>query len=893
MDTNYTTKSQEAISGAMQAAAAAGNPQIEPAHLLVELLSQPDGVAAGLLAAVCPDAAARQAVGASARRILTQLPASSGSSMTQPQPSRSLLAALEAASTVAKELSDEYISTEHLLIGLAKGDTSGSAPTVARILADAGATPEALIEALPQVRGSSRVTSANPEGTYKTLEKYGTDLTEAAREGRLDPVIGRDAEIRRVVQVLSRRTKNNPVLIGEPGVGKTAVVEGLAQRIVAGDVPESLRDKRLISLDLSGMVAGAKYRGEFEERLKAVLKEIKDSDGEVITFIDELHTVVGAGGGSEGAMDAGNMLKPMLARGELRMVGATTLDEYRENIEKDPALERRFQQVFVGEPSVEDTVAILRGIAPKYEAHHQVTISDGALVAAATLSDRYITGRQLPDKAIDLVDEAASRLRMELDSSPVEIDELRRRVDRMRMEEAYLDESIEDVAKADPADVDRLERLRAELADASEELASLNARWEAEKAGHNKVGELRAALDEMRTRADLAEREGNFEEAGRLRYGDMPALERQIREAEAADDAAEQTAGEPMIAEQVGAPEIAEVVGSWTGIPVGKLLQGETEKLLTMEDVIGERLIGQKAAVAAVADAVRRSRAGISDPDRPTGSFLFLGPTGVGKTELAKALAEFLFDDERAIVRIDMSEYSEKHSVARLVGAPPGYVGYEEGGQLTEAVRRRPYSVVLLDEVEKAHPEVFDILLQVLDDGRLTDGQGRTVDFRNVILVLTSNLGSQFLTDPLTSPEEKRNGVMSVVQASFKPEFLNRLDDIIIFEALSKEELGEIVEIQLARIAKRLTDRRLNLEVTDAARSWLADEGYDPAYGARPLRRLVQREIGDRLARMLLAGEVLDGQKVVVDKVDGSEGLTLRAEGEAHLPSASSAASPA
>ena len=893
MDTNYTTKSQEAISGAMQAAAAAGNPQIEPAHLLVELLSQPDGVAAGLLAAVCPDAAARQAVGASARRILTQLPASSGSSMTQPQPSRSLLAALEAASTVAKELSDEYISTEHLLIGLAKGDTSGSAPTVARILADAGATPEALIEALPQVRGSSRVTSANPEGTYKTLEKYGTDLTEAAREGRLDPVIGRDAEIRRVVQVLSRRTKNNPVLIGEPGVGKTAVVEGLAQRIVAGDVPESLRGKRLISLDLSGMVAGAKYRGEFEERLKAVLKEIKDSDGEVITFIDELHTVVGAGGGSEGAMDAGNMLKPMLARGELRMVGATTLDEYRENIEKDPALERRFQQVFVGEPSVEDTVAILRGIAPKYEAHHQVTISDGALVAAATLSDRYITGRQLPDKAIDLVDEAASRLRMELDSSPVEIDELRRRVDRMRMEEAYLDESIEDVSKADPADVERLERLRAELADASEELASLNARWEAEKAGHNKVGELRAALDEMRTRADLAEREGNFEEAGRLRYGDMPALERQIREAEAADDAAEQAAGEPMIAEKVGAPEIAEVVGAWTGIPVGKLLQGETEKLLTMEDVIGKRLIGQKAAVAAVADAVRRSRAGISDPDRPTGSFLFLGPTGVGKTELAKALAEFLFDDERAIVRIDMSEYSEKHSVARLVGAPPGYVGYEEGGQLTEAVRRRPYSVVLLDEVEKAHPEVFDILLQVLDDGRLTDGQGRTVDFRNVILVLTSNLGSQFLTDPLTSPEEKRNEVMSVVQASFKPEFLNRLDDIIIFEALSKEELGEIVGIQLARIAARLTGRRLSLEVTDAARSWLADEGYDPAYGARPLRRLVQREIGDRLARMLLAGEVLDGQKVVVDRVDGSEGLTLRAEGEAHLPSASSAASPA
>ena len=904
MDTNYTTRSQEAISAAMQAAAAAGNPQVDTLHLLAELLGQEDGVALGLLAAVNPDAGIRQTIGAATRRALTRLPASSGSSVSQPQPSRGLLAALEAASTEAKNLGDEYISTEHLLIGIAAGNTSSD--TAARILSENGITATALRDALPKVRGNARVTSPNPEGTYKSLEKYGTDLTEAARSGKLDPVIGRDAEIRRVIQVLSRRTKNNPVLIGEPGVGKTAVVEGLAQRIVAGDVPDSLRGKRLIALDLSGMVAGAKYRGEFEERLKAVLKEIKDSDGEVITFIDELHTVVGAGGGSEGAMDAGNMLKPMLARGELRMVGATTLDEYRENIEKDPALERRFQQVFVGEPSVADTVAILRGIAPKYEAHHQVTVSDGALVAASSLSDRYITGRQLPDKAIDLIDEAASRLRMELDSSPVEIDELQRRVDRMRMEESYLADSVEEEGDdADPATVDRLARLRAELADASEELTALGARWEAEKAGHNKIGELRAALDELRTRADLAEREGDFEEAGRLRYGEMPALEKQIRDAEAADavgkktvvgpDGVERPEGPealpPMIAEKVGPTEIAEVISAWTGIPVGKLMAGEQKKLLEMEDVIGERLIGQKAAVAAVADAVRRSRAGVSDPDRPTGSFLFLGPTGVGKTELAKALADFLFDDERAIVRIDMSEYSEKHSVARLVGAPPGYVGYEEGGQLTEAVRRRPYSVVLLDEVEKANPEVFDILLQVLDDGRLTDGQGRTVDFRNVILVLTSNLGSQFLIDPVLSPQEKRKEVMAQVHASFKPEFLNRLDDILVFDPLSKEELGRIVGIQLAKMQERLASHRLTLTVTDEARAWLADEGYDPSYGARPLRRLVQREIGDELARMILAGEVLDGQEVVVDvSPDGVlAGLTLTARGEARSTSATSA----
>ena len=719
------------------------------------------------------------------------------------------------------------------------------------------------------------ITSADPEGSFEALKKYGRDLTEVARQGKLDPVIGRDSEIRRVIQVLSRRTKNNPVLIGEPGVGKTAVVEGLAQRIVAGDVPESLKNKKLIALDLTGMVAGAKYRGEFEERLKAVLNEIERSDGEIITFIDELHTVVGAGGGSEGAMDAGNMLKPMLARGELRMVGATTLDEYRENIEKDPALERRFQQVFVGEPSVEDTVAILRGIAPKYEAHHKITISDGALVAAAQLSDRYITGRQLPDKAIDLIDEAASRLRMELDSSPEEIDVLRRQVDRLRMEESYLTESDPD--GLDEATAERLEKLREDLANKNEELAALTSRWEAEKAGHNRVGELRVQLDELRTQLELAIRAGRFEEAGRLQNGDIPQIERQIREEEEKVEAQEKAneANEPMIAEKVGPTEIAEVVESWTGIPVGKLLQTESEKLVHMEDFIAHRLIGQKDAVRAVSDAVRRSRAGLSDPNRPTGSFLFLGPTGVGKTELAKSLAEFLFDDERAMVRIDMSEYSEKHSVARLVGAPPGYVGYEQGGQLTEAVRRRPYSVVLLDEVEKADPEIFNILLQVLDDGRLTDGQGRTVDFRNTILILTSNLGSMFLTDPELSEEEKREGVMNAVRASFKPEFINRLDETVIFDPLSPEDLSGIVDLLVESMADRLKDRRISLNVTEGARGWLTRRGYDPAYGARPLRRLIQREIGDRLAKLLLSGEVEDGDTVTVDVTDDLEGLRV------------------
>ena len=868
MAREMTTKAQEAISSALQAAGAAGNPQVEPIHLLEALIEQREGIALSLLEAVGADV---RAIGARTRNALVALPSAQGASAGSAQPSNALLAVVRDAGERAEAGGDQYISTEHLLIALAASQTEAG-----RILSQGGVEVDALTQALAQLRPEP-ITSADPEGSFEALSKYGRDLTEVAREGKLDPVIGRDNEIRRVVQVLSRRTKNNPVLIGEPGVGKTAVVEGLAQRIVAGDVPESLRDKRLISLDVSSMVAGAKYRGEFEERLKAVLAEIARSDGQIITFIDELHTVVGAGGGSEGAMDAGNMLKPMLARGELRMVGATTLDEYRENIEKDPALERRFQQVFVGEPSVEDTVAILRGIAPKYEAHHKVTISDGALVAAATLSNRYITGRQLPDKAIDLIDEAASRLRMELDSSPVEIDELRRSVDRLRMEESYLTES--DPEGLDEATQERLSKLRADLADREESLRALTARWEAEKAGHNRVGDLRVQLDSLRTQLELAVREGRWEEAGRLQNGEIPAVERQIVEAEAkAEEQDARNDDEPMIAEKVGPAEIAEVIEAWTGIPTGKLLQTETDKLLHMEDELGKRLIGQKDAVRAVSDAVRRSRAGLADPNRPTGSFLFLGPTGVGKTELAKALAEFLFDDERAMVRIDMSEYSEKHSVARLVGAPPGYVGYEQGGQLTEAVRRRPYSVVLLDEVEKADPEIFDILLQVLDDGRLTDGQGRTVDFRNTILILTSNLGSQFLADPDLTPEEKRESVMSVVSAAFRPEFLNRLDETVMFDALTRENLGEIVDLLVASLESRLRERRIGLTVTEPARGWLARVGYDPAFGARPLRRLIQREIGDRLAKLLLSGDVQDGQNVTVDINDSIDGLVMNVD---------------